>query len=286
MLFSENECRELAAFFAKRFSDPSVRTMLARQAGIKEDPDNDQPDRAWERLITTAQNRRKLPKLAIVAAKTDTTDQNLQAVCNLLGARSRTIRNRSIAAAAAALLAVSFGYAGFTIGTDDAPQSLAESSATTTEPTAEDTGTGAVVETVPEPIVEEAIEVPPEPVGPAYVTAHTPPEERPRGPAWRDGRCTYDNPGDFIGYWYAGADLPGRKGEIAEVKLGVNVRMDYPGLHNDFNTRAKVRCILKRGDKVKLSDAAIRVPPDKYWVPLYHGDLVEEAPDENLVAVR
>ena len=67
MLFSENECRELAAFFAKRFSEPSVRTMLARQAGIKEELDGDQPDRAWEQLITTAQNRRKLPKLAIVA---------------------------------------------------------------------------------------------------------------------------------------------------------------------------------------------------------------------------
>ena len=100
MMFSENECRELAAFFAKRFSEPSVRTMLAQQAGIKEDLDNDQPDRAWERLITAAQNRRKLPKLAILAAKTDAADQNLQAVCNLLGARSRIVRNRSVAAAA------------------------------------------------------------------------------------------------------------------------------------------------------------------------------------------
>ncbi len=286
MLFSENECRELAAFFAKRFSEPSVRTMLARQAGIKEELDGEQPDRAWEQLITTAQNRRKLPKLAIVAAKTDATDQNLQAVCNLLGARSRIVRNRSIAAAAAAVLAVSFGYAGFTIGTDDTPQPLADSSAPVAEPAVVDAETDAVAETAPEPAIETVAEAPAEPAGPAYVTAHTPPKERPNGPAWRDGRCTYDKPGDFIGYWYAGADLPGRKGELAEVKLGVNVRMDYPGLHNDFNTRAKVRCILKRGDKVKLSDAAIFVPPDKYWVPLYHGDLVEEAPDEILVAVR
>ena len=300
MMFSENECRELAAFFAKRFSEPSVRTMLAQQAGIKEDLDNDQPDRAWERLITAAQNRRKLPKLAILAAKTDAADQNLQAVCNLLGARSRIVRNRSVAAAAAAVLAVSFGYVGFTIGTEESPQPLADYSATTAGATANDATTVAVAATdaaantdtnaptkpAQEPVVDDIAEVAPEPVEPAYVTAHTPPDERPRGPAWRDGRCTYDNPGDFIGYWYAGADLPGRKGEIAEVKLGVNVRMDYPGLHNDFNTRAKVRCILKRGDKVKLSDAAILVPPDKYWVPLYHGDLVEEAPEENLVAVR
>ena len=37
MLFSENERRELAEFFAKRFSEPQVRSMLARQAGLKED---------------------------------------------------------------------------------------------------------------------------------------------------------------------------------------------------------------------------------------------------------
>lgn len=283
MLFSDHECRELAAFFAKRFSEPSVRSMLAHQAGIKEDDESTEPAVAWERLITTAQNRRKLPKLAIVAAKTDATDQNLQAVCNLLGARSRIIRNRTIGIAAAACLAATFGIAGFNLGTDEGDQNLA---AVETPPAAD-----AAVEEVAiadATIVEEPEEVvePIEPSGPTYTTLHTPPDERPNGPAWRNGRCTYSNEGDFIGYWYAGAELPGRQGEIVDVKMGVNVRMDYPGRHNEFNTRAKVRCILKRGDKVKLTDSAILVPPDKYWVPIYHGDLVEEAPEENLVAVR
>ena len=158
--------------------------------------------------------------------------------------------------------------------------------APTPEAVTEVVAVAEVPEVAPEPAVPEVAPEPAVPAGPAYTRSHTPPEERPTGPAWRNGRCTYDKDSDFIGYWYAGADLPGRKGELAEVKLGVNVRMDYPGLHNDFNTRAKVRCILKRGDKVKLSDAAIFVPPDKYWVPLYHGELVEEAPDEILVAVR
>jgi hypothetical protein len=139
----------------------------------------------------------------------------------------------------------------------------------------------------PEPVelVAEVVEEP-EPEGPAYTRTHTPPKERPNGPAWRNGRCTYDSDSDFIGYWYAGADLPGRQGEVITVGLGVNVRKDYPGLHNNFDKRAKVRCILKRGDKVKLTEAAILVPGNKFWVPLYHGDLVEEAPEENLVAVR
>jgi len=283
MLFSENERRELAEFFAKRFSEPQVRTMLARQAGLKEDEEPNEPTMAWEALITTAQNRRKLPKLAIVAARTDQTDQNLQAVCNLLGARARIVRDRIIAGTAAASLALGFGWAGFNMAETSPPETLAqvvEVEATPAPP---------VIEATPEPIeAVAALEVEPviEDQGPGYTKTHTAPDERPNGPAWRNGRCTYDKDSDFIGYWYAGADLPGRQGEVITVEMGVNVRKDYPGLHNNFDKRAKVRCILKRGDQVKLTDAAILVPGDKFWVPLYHGDLVEEAPEENLVAVR
>ena len=296
MLFSESECRELAEFFAKRFSEPSIRSMLANQAGLKEISKADTPTDAWEQLITTAQNRRKLPKLAIVASKTDQDDQNLQAVCNLLGARSRIIRNRVSGIAAAAALALGFGMAGFSLGNDTDAQvvadlnsgipSVAEDMAI--EPSTE----GALASASPAPIDEtvEAIEVVeidlPDPSEPGYVNAHTPPEERHNGPAWRNGRCTYEKDGDFVGYWYAGAEMPGRQGETIQVKMGVNVRKDYPGRHNEFNKRAKVRCIVKRGDTIKLTAAPILVPPDKYWVPLYHGDIVEEAPEENLVAVR
>ena len=283
MLFSENERRELAEFFAKRFSEPQVRSMLAKQAGLKEDKEAHEPTMAWEALITTAQNRRKLPKLAIVAARTDQTDQNLQAVCNLLGARARIVRNRVITATAAASLAVGFGWAGFNMAESSTPEALAA------VVEVEKPAPTPVIETAPEPVevVAEVVEEPViEPEGPGYTRTHTPPEERPNGPAWRNGRCTYDKDSDFIGYWYAGADLPGRQGEVITVEMGVNVRKDYPGLHNSFDKRAKVRCILKRGDKVKLTEAAILVPGDKFWVPLYHGDLVEEAPEENLVTVR
>ncbi len=284
MLFSENERRELAKFFAKRFSEPQVRSMLARQAGLKEDGETSEPNIAWEALITTAQNRKKLPKLAIVAARTDQTDQNLQAVCNLLGARARIVRNRVIGATAAASLAIGFGWAGFQMGEQDQHNALAEVAIP------EQNLAPVIVEPVlePEPVVAEVVEEEPvvEDEGPGYITAHTAPTERPNGPAWRNGRCTYDKDSDFIGYWYAGADLPGKQGEVITVKMGVNVRKDYPGNHNNFDKRAKVRCILKRGDQVKLTDAAILVPGNKFWVPLYHGDIVEEAPPENLVAVR
>ena len=281
MLFSEGERRELAEFFAKRFSDDSVRSLLARQAGIEAGEATADPTDAWADLITTAQNRRRLPNLAIVASKTDQTDQNLQAVCNLLGARARIVRNRVVTGLAAASIALGFGIAGWSMGTQGEPAVIAE--APTPEPAVEVVAVAdtpepeAVAEMVPEPTIPE---------GPAYTRTHTPPEERPTGPAWRNGRCTYDKDRDFIGYWYAGEDSPGLKGEVVTVDLGVNVRQDYPGLHNDFDKRTKVRCILKRGDKVKLTAAPILVPGDRFWVPLFHGDLVEEAPEENLVAVR
>mgnify|MGYP006198870411 FL=1 len=115
MLFSEGERRELAEFFAKRFSDDSVRSLLARQAGIDAGEATSDPTDAWADLITTAQNRRRLPNLAIVASKTDQTDQNLQAVCNLLGARARIVRNRVVTGLAAASIALGFGIAGWSL---------------------------------------------------------------------------------------------------------------------------------------------------------------------------
>jgi hypothetical protein len=296
MLFSENERRELAEFFAKRFSDDAVRTMLAQQAGIETTENKGEATIAWEALITTAQNRRRLPNLAIVASRTDQTDQNLQAVCNLLGARARIMRNRVLSGVAAASIALGFGVAGWTLGIQEAPEARVSADAVLP-------ALASAAEALPTPIPAEEtpnVEAPSTPATEApaeaavatvaveatYVRNHTPHKDRTKGPAWHSGRCTYDKPSDFIGYWYAGDASPGAVGQTVTVEIGVNVRADYPDVHNNFDKRTKVRCILKRGDKVKLTAAPILVPGDRFWVPLYHGDLIEEAPEENLVAVR
>lgn len=290
MLFSENERRELAEFFAKRFSDDSVRKMLARQAGLETEEHTGRPTDDWELLISTAQDRRRLPNLAIVASRTDHSDKNLQAVCNLLGARARIMRNRILTGVAAASVALGFGAIGWTVGTQDTPPA-SEPLASATLQLDDDTPAAGAAPTVSKlgsdaSSVEGAALSSTPAASPTHVTHHSPPEDRNNGPAWRNGRCTYDKTGDFIGYWYAGENNPGTTGDTVTVELGVNVRMDYPDAHNNFDKRTKVRCILKRGDKVKLTAAPILVPGNRYWVPLYHGDLVEEAPEENLVAVR
>ncbi len=290
MLFSENERRELAEFFAKRFSDDSVRKMLARQAGLETTDKTGKPTDDWEALITTAQTRRRLPNLAVVASRTDQSDKNLQAVCNLLGARARIIRNRVVTGLAAASVALGFGIAGWSVGNNDVNPTMAMATVVDSPEVNSESKRTTPTANANKPLESEAevvaLSTPKTTTEPVHVTQHRPPESRPNGPAWRNGRCTYDQTGDFIGYWYAGENNPGAAGQIVTVELGVNVRKDYPDTHNNFDKRTKVRCILKRGDKVKLTAAPILVPGNRYWVPLYHGDLVEEAPEENLVAVR
>ena len=283
MLFSETERRELAAFFAKRFSDPTVRSMLAKRAGVKQDQVEEDSDDAWNSLILLAQRRRKLGKLAQVAAKMDQGDQNLQAVCNLLGARARTVRNRALASGMAAVLALGFGMGGWMLGADDVTE-LASPSPVSTADLALIAAPAPAPPPVEMPEAIEVVKVPTEAVTPREARRLARAEARrnrpPTGPAWRNGRCTYDKPGQFIGYWYAGKEQPGQPGELIDIGISVNVRRDYPNGKNGFNTKASVRCILRRGDLVKLTGAAIEVGRSHYWVPLYHGDLVTEAPQE------
>ena len=198
MLFSENERRELAAFFAKRFSDPTVRAMLAKRAGVKDDDISDENSDPWDSLILQAQRRRKLSKLALVASKMDQSDQNLQAVCNLLGARARTNRNRAMAGGIAAAVALGFGLGGWMLGSDAPSEEMAAVSAEHMTPVE----VVPVAVEAPTPVVEPAPE-PKKVLTPRearrLARAEAKKNRPPTGPAWRNGRCTYDKPGQFIG---------------------------------------------------------------------------------------
>ena len=76
-------------------------------------------------------------------------------------------------------------------------------------------------------------------------------------------------PGTLVGYWYAGRESPGQKGDEITVPRDLNVRADYPDSHNDYNRRAEIRCTLGVGQSLVLTADPIRVPGDAYWVPLH-----------------
>jgi len=80
-----------------------------------------------------------------------------------------------------------------------------------------------------------------------------------------------------VGYWYAGDTAPGIAGETVTVPHAVNVRADYPDVHNNFDARAHINCVLQEGDVVRLSKDPILVPADRYWIPLVNGDLVAKS---------
>jgi hypothetical protein len=80
--------------------------------------------------------------------------------------------------------------------------------------------------------------------------------------------------GEVIGYWYAGETSPGSAGASYTVDGGINVRADYPDVHNDFDARADLVCTLGHGWRLKLGRDPIAVPGGAYWVPLAPDDIV------------
>ena len=47
---------------------------------------------------------------------------------------------------------------------------------------------------------------------------------------------------------------------------GMNVRLDYPERHNNYNAKASVSCVLFANMEVPVLDEAILVAGGKYWV--------------------
>ncbi len=283
MRFDDKEIQELADFFSRRFPDPLLRQRMASAAGLSDD------DSGWGALLLRAQSTGRLAHLADVAFAEAPEDENLRDVRQILTAprrRKQTIFAVSSAVALALILVVTFAATRSGPGAEQPVQPAAVlASADNTPPP--DARTAAPVPVEPEPVVpvvkapeppeapevREAPAVPEAPAEPAGADAEPAPTPR-AAPASRasTGRCRAGQ-GELIGYWYAGADAPGAAGATISVPVTVNVRADYPDEHNRFNARADVQCVLLEGDRLTLTADPIRVPGQRYWVPLYGGDL-------------
>ncbi|MFT5682869.1 MAG: hypothetical protein ACI8RZ_003793 [Myxococcota bacterium] len=261
MRFDDNEIQELADFFSRRFPDDSQRERMASSAGLSEDASD------WGGLLRSAQSSRRLAQLAEVTLAAAPEDENLRDVCLILTAprrRKQTILALSSAVALALALVIAFA------ATRSPPNEPVEPAAVLAS--ADNTPPPVAVQPEPEPAAEPVVEpvAPPEPAGadaePAVVPVAAP------ASAPSTGRCRAGK-GTLIGYWYAGAERPGGAGSSVSIPVTVNVRADYPDEHNRFNARADIRCVLHQGDRLTLTADPIRVPGQRYWVPLYGGDL-------------
>jgi len=284
MQFDENEIQELAEFFSRRFPEADQRQRMASAAGLSGGFDD------WERLLRQAQTRNRLSKLADVTIAAAPDDDNLRDVCTILTAsRSRRRATMAVSSAAVVILAavVGLGLSSTAPVPVEEPAAVLASADIEQPPIPEvvrpaEAVRPAVVATkepvaapdeAPEVVPEEPDEAVPEPEptgSDAEVIEAVPSPFAATEPL--TGRCRA-KAGALVGYWYAGATAPGSVGADVEIPVTVNVRADFPDVHNNFNARAPVRCVLHKGERLVLSGEPIQVPGDRYWVPLYGGDL-------------
>lgn len=291
MLYLEDtEIAELAHFFARRFPDPAHRAPLLVAAGLTE-PIADSPQAAWISIFCQArQSPFRLSALASCARRVDLEDDNLQDICAILiSSPSRFSSILAVASGIACALLVTAVvlpiFQSPSIAANPAPESTALVSAVA--PPLASHASVATAATVPTSNLriyakDDAPAAPP-------AAPPAPPEEPPAAPDIAEapaaaappapdrssdytGRCRARD-GELIGYWYAGSSSPGAAGETITASVTTNVRADYPDVHNDFDARTTVRCILLEGQQVTLSVEPKAVPGGRYWVPLYGGDL-------------
>lgn len=309
MELDRNNAADLAQFFAKRFPQPHQRRELVDTARVVfREPATGGAFEAWALLLTRTQEQSALERLASAAARQDSDDENLQAVCALLAGRPwppqpASQRRSGLLLSGGALLLGAAAAAAlvFFTGGDPAPTAPEATPETTTaalqadppavaapappaEPApapAEARPTPAPVaaaapppEPEPEPAPEPQPE--PEPAPPAPAVAQSSPRSADAPPplpatrAHHSGRCTVPD-GGLVGYYYAGREAPGSKGQTIRVDRTAYVRADYPDRHNRYDRKAAVRCSVLEGDQLLLTAAPIQVPGDAYWVPVYSG---------------
>ena len=271
MELDPRDTQDLARFFAKRFPLAEDRAALMARTRLshREEADADVLS-TWTILLARVRDAGRLPALARAARGLHPEDANLQAVCEILAARRWPDPRLLVplAAAASLLLGVGAAAGAWALLWDGSESDV-------------------VVAAAPEADAPTYVSVNPTAAAPARpalkaaaVTAApeaspAPKAEAPQkiAPANVDGRCTA-GPGEVVGYWYAGSDLPGHQGETITMDGSMNVRADYPDHRNGYSVKSAIRCTLRVGDRVRLSREPMVVPGDAVWVPLVTGDLL------------
>lgn len=261
MKLDQDELEQLAQFFAKRLT-------VSLKPADQDDGSVEKRRADWLRRLTLAQAKGRLPSLAKKIAKTDTSDANLQEAALLLGLRKLPALPFVMVAA---VLIASIAFMG-----DDelvTPEVSPEVKAVPMVIVADDALEVEPMQTVPkqvsvvsEPVTSVAKTPETKAITELAVVAPNPVANR---------RHCNRLPKDMVVYWYAGESAPGAVGDVIEIERPMNAREDYPDRHNQYNARAPIQCILVPGERVRLAEAPMLVPGDRYWVSLRANDMVQ-----------
>ena len=295
MALTDEDLRALGHHLARHLPSYGDRARIARDAGLDDSRLSGSPATAWAALLVSAHERGELALVLRLASRHRPEQPDLaewaraategHLVVPPAGPRAERFRDIAVAGGLVVLLGLGAAVGDLARGDASAPIAAPSSarpapSASAMPETSPDLGVDA-----PAPPRDEAAERPgaasepepepePEPRAqpPATDAAASPPDTAETAPASPTpvGRCPGE-PGQVVGYAYAGRSSPGRRGEIWLLRQNLYVRADYPRAENGWSARARAICDLPAGTRVELRRAPIAVDGGAWWVPIVAG---------------
>lgn len=303
MQLTDSELRDLAVFLARR---------VTPELGRPDPSDAPQPGRtppeAWLDVLREAREAGRLPQVIGRAAQVVPEDRALQEASTLVegrpGAESLVAGGMMVLAAAALLLISVAGLSTVGVlaaleaaapdlatnfsadraqhpeepqGPSRTPSTAVASVAALWAPTDAATGAGDVG-----PAALAPVDAPGTPAPGAASRAPRGgdgPSEEPLEQVAGDDPCAAAGPGR-IGWFYVGRAAPGPR---VVLPYATHVRAERPSRDNGWSRNTAVRCVLGKGDVVRLSGEAVELPGGHWWAPLSAGD-AERVGDEVALA--
>lgn len=283
MDFTDEELRELAAFLARRLT-PELQPTDSTDAPPEAFDD-------WERVLSEARAAGDLGKVIQAAARVLPRDPYLREACALVApppTRGQSLLAGGLMVGLAAVL-VLISLAGFAttgvlaaiesagpgtlaLSVESAPAGRAPERSGNPPPTG-GVAFEAVVPTAPNAAASSG-DAGPDAVAPLVApefalgeAARVPrmedgPSEGPLEPAGLDDEID-GRPCKVGGWVYAGTKQPS---DVYVVPYAVHVRAAPPTKENNWNSRTRTRCWLRKGDVVRLAEPALQLPGGHYWV--------------------
>jgi hypothetical protein len=274
------EITELASFFYKRTQKLDIERIRLRTGIPTSNSVLDTGLQEWRVLLQHAERMRRLPLLATTIAAQHPEDENLQSVCRLLDDHrqvkwqqaAKVLRGTGVAFVGAGLAGLMMGVLALSASVPDV--SIAMESAEAPVVRIRQALTTELQPQTRRPSIRTALsgsKLPTLAKGPKAPLQ--PQTRRPLKRGLLNSRCGVKS-GERVGYFHWGPVAEGKPNLELAIARSVNVRADYPKRDNAYDVRTPVKCILRQGERVKLSQEAILVAGGHYWVPLMAGDLI------------
>ncbi len=258
MVIETRDLDDLAVFFSRRYPDsPDAPARLARLAGVTQ---RSGVAPTWTSILAAAAEQGRVRAVADAALREQPGDVRLGELVRLLSPPARTWP--AVAAGVAAFsvtlgLMAAVGLWALSGEADAAPGDASDTSTLVLGPAPAESAASTQG-------VEETVQSPDTAVAATQATA-------PAGLSGPPVDGCRAAEGELVGWYHAGAESPGKKGDLVVLGGGARVRADYPQASKGWRLSPNVRCTLSRGEHLRLQADPVAIPGDSVWVPVHGG---------------